>query len=134
MILRRSVDQFKANQSRLPAIGRSARQGARSVQPVLPNRVGAKDGLASQTASASRPLPTTLGGISVQIEDSVGSAQLAPLFAISPGEANILVPADVAVGPAAATVLNGSAAALTGSTTITTSAPALTAWTWTARA
>jgi uncharacterized protein (TIGR03437 family) len=82
-------------------------------------------GVASQTAGASLPLPTVLGGTSVQVTDSAGSTQLAPLFAVSSGQANILVPAALAAGRAAVTVLHGSTAALTGTMTIASSAPGL---------
>ena len=82
-------------------------------------------GVASQAASASLPLPTALGGTSVQVTDSAGNTQLAPLFAVAAGQANLLVPAALAAGKAAVTVLHGSTAALTGMTTIASSAPGL---------
>jgi len=82
-------------------------------------------GIASQPASASLPLPTVLGGASVQITDSAGATQLAPIFAVTPGQANILVPAGLAAGRATVTVIHGSTAALAGSVTIASSAPGL---------
>jgi uncharacterized protein (TIGR03437 family) len=82
-------------------------------------------GIASQTASASLPLPTVLGGTSVQITDSAGNSQLAQLFAVSSGQANLLVPSGLAAGPATVTVLHGSTAALTGPITIASSQPGL---------
>ena len=82
-------------------------------------------GVASQAASASLPLPTALGGTSVQVTDSAGNTQLAPLFAVAAGQANLLVPAGLAAGKAAVTVLHGSTAALTGTMTIASSAPGL---------
>jgi uncharacterized protein (TIGR03437 family) len=82
-------------------------------------------GVASQTAGASPPLPTVLGGTSVQVTDSAGNTQLAPLFAVSSGQANILIPAGLAAGKAAVTVLHGSKEALTGTMTIASSAPGL---------
>ncbi len=81
-------------------------------------------GIASQTATAPLP-PTSLGGISVQITDSAGGSQLAPLFSVSPTQANILIPQGLAAGPAKVAVLHGSATALSGSTTIAASAPGL---------
>jgi uncharacterized protein (TIGR03437 family) len=77
-------------------------------------------GMASQTAIASLPLPTTLGGTSVQI-----NGQLAQLFAVTPGQANVLVPAGLAAGPATVTVMHGSTPALAASVTIASSAPGL---------
>jgi uncharacterized protein (TIGR03437 family) len=82
-------------------------------------------GVASQAAGASLPLPTVLGGISVQVTDSAGNMQLAPLFAVAAGQANLLVPAGLAAGKASVTVLHGSTAALTGTMTIASSAPGL---------
>jgi uncharacterized protein (TIGR03437 family) len=82
-------------------------------------------GIASQTATASLPLPTSLGGISIQITDSTGASQLAPLFSVSPTQANILIPQGLAAGTAKLAVLHGSAAALSGSITIAASAPGL---------
>ena len=95
--------------------------------PVAPQEIVSLfgSGMAAQTASAPQPPPTALGGISVQITDSAGNTQLAPLFAVSSGQANILVPAGLAAGPATVTVLHGSTAALTGSMTIGASAPGL---------
>jgi uncharacterized protein (TIGR03437 family) len=77
-------------------------------------------GMASQTAIASLPLPTVLGGTSVSI-----NVQPLQLFAVTPGQANVLVPAGLAAGPATVTVVHGSTAALTGSVTIAPSAPGL---------
>jgi hypothetical protein len=53
------------------------------------------------------------------------NGQPAFLFAVTPGQANVLVPAGLAAGPATVTVLHGSTAALTGSMTIASSAPGL---------
>ena len=76
-------------------------------------------GMASQTAIASLPLPTTLGGTSVSIDN-----QPAQIFAITPGQANVLVPAGLAAGPATVTV-HGPTGTLTASITIASSAPGL---------
>jgi len=81
-------------------------------------------GIASQTATATLPLPTSLGSTSIRITDSTGNSQLAPLFAVSPGQANILIPSGLAAGAAKVTVA-GPAASLTGSITIANSAPGL---------
>lgn len=95
--------------------------------PVAPQEIvtlfGA--GVAAQTAGASAPLPTALGGTSVQITDSVGNTQPAPLFSVSATQANILFPAGLAAGPGTVTVLRGSTAALTAPITIASSAPGL---------
>jgi len=61
--------------------------------------------LASATASAaSTTLPTTLGGISVMVNDSAGVARLAGLFFVSPGQIDYEVPAGTAPGMATVTI------------------------------
>ena len=83
-------------------------------------------GMASGTAVATAlPLPTSLGGVSVQITDSAGNSQLAPLFAVTPGQVNLLIPAGLAAGSAQLAVLHGSRVALSGSLQIASSAPGL---------
>ena len=83
-------------------------------------------GIASGTASASAlPLPTVLGGTSVQIVDSAGNSQLAPLFAVTPSQANILVPAGLAAGRVTMSVLQGAAAPFAWSLATAASAPGL---------
>ncbi len=39
-------------------------------------------------AASSLPLPTTLGGLSLNVTDSAGEERLAPLFFVSPGQIN----------------------------------------------
>jgi uncharacterized protein (TIGR03437 family) len=110
-----------------PAVASVVNSASYASGPVAPQEIvtlfGA--GMATQTASASLPLPTVLGGTSVQITDSAGNAQFAPLFAVSSVQANILVPGGLAAGPAKVAVLHGSATALTGSMTIASSAPGI---------
>jgi uncharacterized protein (TIGR03437 family) len=110
-----------------PAVATVVSSASYATGPAAPQEIVALfgPGMASQSASASLPLPTVLGGTSIQIRDSAGNSQLAPLFAVAPGQANILVPAGLAAGPATVTVLHGSTAALTGSMTIASSAPGL---------
>ena len=95
--------------------------------PVAPQEIVSLfgTGIASQTAVAPATLPTVLGGISVQFTDSAGASQLAPLFAVSPSQANVLVPAGLAAGAATVAVLHGSSLALTGQVTIAASQPGL---------
>jgi uncharacterized protein (TIGR03437 family) len=85
--------------------------------PVAPQEIVSLfgPGMASQTAIATLPLPTTLGGTSVQI-----NGQLASLFAVTSGQANVLVPAGLAAGPGTVGTPAGTA-----SVTIASSAPGL---------
>src|SRR5262249_344998 len=58
-------------------------------------------GLATTTQTAlSLPLPTALAGTSVMVKDSAGSQRMAPLFFVSSGQVNYLVPPGTAVGAA----------------------------------
>src|SRR5215471_19555362 len=54
--------------------------------------------LAASTASAPAPYPTDLGGISVQVVDSAGNSQQAPLLYVSPKQINFLMPSGMAEG------------------------------------
>jgi uncharacterized protein (TIGR03437 family) len=67
-------------------------------------------GLASSTAQAmSLPLSTTLGGVTVNVTDSMGAMRNAPLLYVSPGQINFQLPDGSAAGVAAISVANGSA-------------------------
>jgi uncharacterized protein (TIGR03437 family) len=59
---------------------------------------------ASTQVAGGLPLPTELAGVSVKIKDSFGGEHAAPLFFVSPGQINYLIPADVATGYATVTV------------------------------
>jgi uncharacterized protein (TIGR03437 family) len=110
-----------------PAVVSVVNNASYAAGPVAPLEIVSLfgTGMASQTASAPASLPTVLGGMSVQFTDSAGNSQLAPLFAVSPTQANALVPAGLAAGPATVAVLHGSTAALTGPVTIASSQPGL---------
>ena len=63
--------------------------------------------LADSAASATAtPLPSTLGGSTVNIKDSSGAVLPASLFYASPTQINLLVPSATAAGPAILTVTN----------------------------
>jgi len=56
-------------------------------------------GLALESKSAEIiPLPTSLGGVQVELTDAAGAQTLAPLVYVSPGQVNYLVPANVPPG------------------------------------
>ena len=76
-------------------------------------------------AASSRPLPTTLGGLSLKVADSAGMERLAPLFYVSPGQINYLIPPGAANGPATVTVINGSIPVASGAAQISSVAPGL---------
>lgn len=79
----------------------------------------------SAQAANSLPLPTTLAGVSVKIKDSLGAERLAPLFFVSPGQINYVIPAGASAGQAALTVINAGAPVAAGEIQIAGVAPGL---------
>jgi uncharacterized protein (TIGR03437 family) len=64
--------------------------------------------LATETAMAANPLPTSLAGTTVKVKDSLGVERSALLFFVSPTQVNYLLPAGTARGLATVTVTSGS--------------------------
>ena len=85
---------------------------------------GANLAPATQTAT-TLPLPTTLAGASLKIKDSAGAEHLSPLFFVSPGQINHLIPAETSPGAALLTVMNGATSVATGTALITSVSPGL---------
>ena len=82
--------------------------------------------LATATAVAgTATLPTSLAGTSVKVRDSAGNERLAPLFFVSSGQINFLIPAGTTLGTATLTVTSGSGALSEGTINIVTLAPGL---------
>ncbi|HQR32318.1 MAG TPA: hypothetical protein PLK30_06255, partial [Blastocatellia bacterium] len=82
------------------------------------------DGLASGTVIASvTPLPTQLAGTSVTVRDSAGTDRLAPLFFVSPGQINYLIPTGTVPGDATIIITSGDGRRSTGRVRIETVAP-----------
>ena len=87
---------------------------------------GYGSGLATATETATGlPLPTLLAGTTVKIKDSAGSERLAPLFFVSPGQVNYLVPPGTTPGPAAVTITGGDGATSAGMIQIAAVAPGI---------
>jgi uncharacterized protein (TIGR03437 family) len=76
-------------------------------------------------AASSLPLPTTLAGVSLKVTDSAGAERLAPLFFVSPGQINYVVPAGTANGLVALTVINAGVLVVAGEARIAAAAPGL---------
>ena len=76
-------------------------------------------------AATVAPLPTTLAGTYVRVKDSLGSERLAPLFYVSPGQINFLIPAGTVAGSATITVASSDGATTIGSAQISNVAPSL---------
>lgn len=71
------------------------------------------------------PLPITLAGTTVTIRDSAGVQRAAPLFFVSPGQINYLVPAGLALGPATLTVTTSNNKRSVGTLNVQAVAPGL---------
>jgi uncharacterized protein (TIGR03437 family) len=76
-------------------------------------------------AATSLPLPTTLAGVTVKVKDSAGVERAAPLFFVSPGQINYLLPAGTAGGIASVAVQKDNAIVANGTLPITSVAPGL---------
>ncbi|NOT60297.1 MAG: hypothetical protein HOP19_08740, partial [Acidobacteria bacterium] len=71
------------------------------------------------------PLPTDLGGTKVTVTDANGTARLAPLFFVSSGQINYLIPEATAVGTATVKVESGSGAEAEGTIAVAKVGPSL---------
>ncbi len=71
------------------------------------------------------PLPTTLAGVTVRVRDNLGIERLAPLFFVSPGQINYLVPSGTANGITTVTATNAAGEISTGTVNISNVAPSL---------
>jgi uncharacterized protein (TIGR03437 family) len=90
----------------------AVQSGAASNPTVAPASFASLYGssLSSQTVQAGvQPPPTSLGGISVSVQDASGTARSAPLTYVSPGQINLVVPTGTLPGAATFTVTNGGA-------------------------
>jgi uncharacterized protein (TIGR03437 family) len=84
--------------------------------------------LATTTQSAqSQPLPITLGGISVLVNDSAGIARFALLLFVSPTQINYIMPAGTSEGSATVDVIpeGGGSVIASGGAQVTTVAPGI---------
>src|SRR5258708_6643108 len=82
-------------------------------------------GITTVTQTGTLPLLTMIAGVSVTVVDSTSSQFQAPLFFVSPGQVNFLVPEGVASGPAKVTISNFSGVYTSGTFNIAAIAPAL---------
>ncbi len=75
--------------------------------------------------ASTTPLPTTLRGTTVRVRDSGGVERLAPLFFVSPGQINYLLPAGTANGTATITATSGNGDISVGTLLVSAVSPAL---------
>ncbi len=96
--------------------------------PIAPSTISAVFGanLATQSVAATTvPLPTTLGGVSVQIIDGNNASFAAPLFFVSPNQINLHIPDQVAPGNGQIIVNNGAGVTTQGQLFIANSSPGI---------
>jgi len=97
-----------------------------AVNGLAAEAIGAAFGanLATATAPATTlPLPFTLEGTTVRVRDSLNVERLAPLFFVSAGQVNYLIPNGTANGLATITITNGAGEVSTGTVAISNVAP-----------
>ncbi len=114
----------------VPSVGPLATVSAASFAPdgLAPEAIGAAFGAnlaAGTTVATSVPLPTTLGGVSVRVRDSLNVERLAPLFFVGAGQINYLIPLGTANGQALVTASNASGPIASGLLAIAAVAPGL---------
>lgn len=76
-------------------------------------------------AATAQPLPTSLGGTTVHVQDSAGQLRAAPLYFVSPNQINYQIPAGTAPGGATVYVTTGNASPQVGTTIVAASAPSI---------
>ena len=82
--------------------------------------------LARQVIPApSLPLPTDLGGVTIDVVDSANVSRRASLTYVSPSQVNALLPAGMAFGPATLTLTTGYGLVFPVQVTITPTAPGI---------
>ena len=75
--------------------------------------------------ASTTPLPTTIAGASITVQDSAGIERFAPLFFVSPNQINYQIPPGASPGPALIKFNNGTGGIFSGSATIVSSAPSI---------
>jgi uncharacterized protein (TIGR03437 family) len=97
-------------------------------RPVAPDSIAAAFGRELSPvveAATATPLPSTLGGVSLRLRDASEKEWPVPLFHVSPGQVNLLVPAELALGPATLLLSRGGSLRAAGLLSLTDVAPAL---------
>lgn len=80
---------------------------------------------AGVVSATTIPLPTTLAGVTITVTDSANVTRNAPLFFVSPGQANFLVPDQTANGRAKVTLRRQDGTTITGDLLVKTVGPGL---------
>jgi uncharacterized protein (TIGR03437 family) len=80
---------------------------------------------ASTVSATSLPLPTTLGGVSIDVTDSANALGMASLFYVSPNQINFVVPDGTKTGTATVKIIGGSSSPISTTVQVATVAPGL---------
>jgi uncharacterized protein (TIGR03437 family) len=107
---------------------RTVSSASYSVSAIAPQAIVAAFGtnLAPTTlVASSTPLPTSLAGVTVTVQDSAGAERAAPLFFISPNQINYQIPPGTKPGPALIKFMNGTGQTVVGSSIIAPNAPSI---------
>jgi uncharacterized protein (TIGR03437 family) len=80
---------------------------------------------ASTVSATSLPLPTTLGGVSIDVTDSANTLGMASLFYVSPNQINFVVPDGTKTGSATVKILGGANSPMSTTVQVAKVAPGL---------
>lgn len=81
--------------------------------------------VSTSLVALSQDFPVSLGGVSVQITDSAGNTQTAPLLSVSPNQINFLMPSTVATGQAGISLTTPLGSPILGTAVVLNVAPAI---------
>jgi uncharacterized protein (TIGR03437 family) len=79
----------------------------------------------AQLTATTIPYPTSLGGTTVNVTDSAGTQRPAPIYFVSSGQVNLVIPANTAPGQATITVTNASGVSTSSTILITPTSPGI---------
>src|SRR5262245_8012465 len=119
-----SVHRLAAPSIATPVSAASYR-GAQLAPASIAAAFGPNFATTTQFPPAGQSLPTTLGGVSVNIIDATGTSRPAPLFFVSPLQINFLVPNDSSPGNGTIYVTNTNGTISTGGFNIAGVSPGL---------
>ncbi len=124
-IAKRPASKSEAEAATAPVVSVNA---ASFLGPVAPGTIAAAFGTDLATrleAAQSLPLPTQLAGTTVRLIDAGNVAHSAPLFFVSPGQINYLIPEQAAMGAAQVIVTNANGVVSQGQAQVANSSPAM---------
>ncbi len=122
--IRNDVKSLITNAGSVASVSAASFKGEALAPDSIVAAFGANLATSTQTAD-STPLPTALAGTSVLIRDSFNNEKIAPLFFVSPGQINFLIPSGVSNGPATFVTTNADGRISTGTAIIRSIAPSL---------